>query len=72
MSQRPAPPLVLCILDGFGWREGPGSERGNAIAAAEPAFYRSLLERYPTPTSSAWAWTWACPRGRWETARSVT
>ncbi len=47
MSQRPAPPLVLCILDGFGWREGPGSERGNAIAAAEPAFYRSLLERYP-------------------------
>ncbi|MBC8426125.1 2,3-bisphosphoglycerate-independent phosphoglycerate mutase, partial [bacterium] len=47
MPPRPDAPLVLCILDGFGWREGPGSERGNAIAAAEPAFYYSLLERYP-------------------------
>jgi 2,3-bisphosphoglycerate-independent phosphoglycerate mutase len=47
MSSCPNTPLVLCILDGFGWREGPGSERGNAIAAADPAFYRGLLERYP-------------------------
>ncbi|MBU0741401.1 2,3-bisphosphoglycerate-independent phosphoglycerate mutase [bacterium] len=46
-AKRPNTPLVLCILDGFGWREGPGSERGNAIAAAAPAFYYGLLERYP-------------------------
>ena len=47
MPARPNTPLVLCILDGFGWREGPGSDRGNAIAAAAPTFYNSLLERYP-------------------------
>ena len=40
-------PLVLCILDGVGWRTGPGSERGNAVAAAHPTFWPELLERYP-------------------------
>jgi len=47
MPPRPNTPLVLCIFDGFGWREGPDRERGNAIAAADPAFYNGLLERYP-------------------------
>ncbi len=47
MSSRSNTPLVLCILDGFGWREGPDRERGNAIAAAKPTFYNSLLECYP-------------------------
>ncbi len=47
MSQRPNTPLVLCILDGFGWRDGADAAHGNAIDAAGPAFYRGLLERYP-------------------------
>ncbi|MDO9693839.1 MAG: 2,3-bisphosphoglycerate-independent phosphoglycerate mutase [Candidatus Latescibacteria bacterium] len=48
--RRPHTPLVLCILDGFGWRRGPGSEFGNAIALAQPAFYESLLAGYPHTT----------------------
>ncbi|MBA4377832.1 MAG: 2,3-bisphosphoglycerate-independent phosphoglycerate mutase [Gemmatimonas sp.] len=48
--RRPHTPLVLCILDGFGWRTGPGSEHGNAIAQAQPAFYESLLADYPHTT----------------------
>jgi 2,3-bisphosphoglycerate-independent phosphoglycerate mutase len=47
MIANPAHPIVLCILDGFGWRTGPGSERGNAIALARPRFYQSLFEAYP-------------------------
>ncbi len=46
-TSSPRPRVVLCILDGFGWRTGPGSEHGNAIAIADPPFYRSLLAEYP-------------------------
>ena len=41
------PRVVLCILDGVGYRTGPGSEIGNAVIGSEPAFYNSLFERYP-------------------------
>ncbi len=41
------PRVVLCILDGVGYRTGPGSEVGNAVVGAEPAFYNSLFERFP-------------------------
>ena len=51
MSQHPR--VVLCILDGVGYRTGPGSEIGNAIVAAEPAFYNSLFEKYPFTTLEA-------------------
>ena len=37
-------PLVLIILDGFGYR---AEREGNAIAQAEMPFYRALLEKYP-------------------------
>lgn len=50
MNAAANPRVVLCILDGFGWRSGPGSEHGNAIARARPAFYLSLFERYPHTT----------------------
>lgn len=37
-------PIILIILDG--WGINPRSD-GNAIAQADPPFYRHLLERYP-------------------------
>ncbi len=40
-------PLVLCILDGVGWRTGEGSDFGNAMTAAEPVFWPQLLSDYP-------------------------
>ncbi len=50
MSSQAKPQVVLCILDGFGWRTGPGSERGNAIAIAKPQYYLSLFDQYPHTT----------------------
>jgi len=47
------PRVVLCILDGVGYRTGPGSEVGNAVVGANPAFYNSLFERYPFTTLEA-------------------
>ncbi len=47
------PKVVLCILDGVGFRSGPGSDFGNAIVAAKPAYYNSLFERYPFTTLDA-------------------
>lgn len=48
MTGRPKPQVVLCILDGVGWR--PDAETGNAVALARPRFYASLLARYPHTT----------------------
>jgi 2,3-bisphosphoglycerate-independent phosphoglycerate mutase len=42
MNRRP--PLVLCILDGWGLRDDP---HGNAIAKAELPNWHRLLDRYP-------------------------
>jgi 2,3-bisphosphoglycerate-independent phosphoglycerate mutase len=50
MSGKPRPQVVLCILDGIGWRSGPGSEHGNAIVLANPSYYQSLLKNYPFTT----------------------
>ena len=47
------PRVVLCILDGVGYRTGPGSEVGNAIVGAEPAFYNSLFTDYPSTALNA-------------------
>jgi 2,3-bisphosphoglycerate-independent phosphoglycerate mutase len=48
MSRRP--PLVLAILDGWGWRDDP---RGNAVVKADLPNWRRLLERYPHTTLEA-------------------
>ncbi len=48
MAGQPKPQVVLCILDGVGWR--PGVETGNAVALARPRFYPSLFARYPHTT----------------------
>ncbi len=47
------PKVVLCILDGVGYRTGPGSEVGNAVIAANPAYYNSLFSDYPFTTLDA-------------------
>jgi 2,3-bisphosphoglycerate-independent phosphoglycerate mutase len=58
------PRVVLCILDGVGYRSGPGSEVGNAIAGAEPRFYESLFEDYPFTTLNAGGLSVGLPEGQ--------
>ncbi len=58
------PSVVLCILDGVGFRSGPGSEIGNATVLSEPAFYSSLLERYPYTTLDACGLSVGLPEGQ--------
>ncbi len=50
MTTPSAPRLVLCILDGVGYRTGPGAEVGNAVMGAKPRFYESLFKRFPYTT----------------------
>ncbi len=45
-----SPRLVLCILDGVGYRSGPGAEIGNAVIGAKPSFFNSLFDKYPFTT----------------------
>ncbi len=58
------PKVVLCILDGVGYRTGPGSEVGNAIVTAKPAFYNSLFERFPFTTLDAGGLQVGLPEGQ--------
>ena len=58
------PQVVLCILDGVGYRTGPGSEVGNAVIGAKPAFYNSLFERYPFTTLNAGGLQVGLPQGQ--------
>ncbi|PIE75511.1 phosphoglycerate mutase (2,3-diphosphoglycerate-independent) [bacterium DOLJORAL78_65_58] len=58
------PKVVLCILDGVGYRTGPDSDRGNAIVAAKPAYYNSLFERYPFTTLQAGGLQVGLPEGQ--------
>ncbi len=58
------PKVVLCILDGVGYRTGPDSEVGNAISAANPAYYNSLFERYPFTTLNAGGLEVGLPAGQ--------
>ena len=58
-------PVLLCIMDGFGWV--PEQTFGNAIAAARRPNLDRLFETYPYTT----AWLSVFRKGRWVTARSV-
>ena len=58
------PRVVLCILDGVGHRTGPGSEVGNAVIGAKPAFYNSLFERYPHTSLNACGLEVGLPAGQ--------
>ena len=58
------PKLVLCILDGVGYRTGPGSEVGNAVIGARPAWYDSLFRDYPFTTLNACGLQVGLPEGQ--------
>lgn len=60
----PTPKVVLCILDGVGYRTGAGSEYGNAITAAQPSFYNGLFERFPFTTLNASGLQVGLPEGQ--------
>lgn len=60
----PTPKVVLCILDGVGYRSGSDSEFGNAITAAKPAFYNSLFKRFPFTTLNAGGLEVGLPEGQ--------
>ena len=44
-------PVLLCIMDGFGWT--PDETYGNAVAAAKKPFIDSLMAKYPMTTIDA-------------------
>ena len=44
-------PVLLCIMDGFGWT--PNETYGNAVAAAKKPFLDSLMAKYPMTTIEA-------------------
>ncbi|MDX2474970.1 MAG: 2,3-bisphosphoglycerate-independent phosphoglycerate mutase [Candidatus Krumholzibacteria bacterium] len=58
------PKVVLCILDGVGYRTGPGSEVGNAVIGANPAYYNSLFADYPFTTLDACGLHVGLPEGQ--------
>jgi len=47
------PKVVLCILDGVGYRTDERREIGNAVIGAHPAYYESLFRDYPFTTLNA-------------------
>jgi len=63
-ESRVRPQVVLCILDGVGYRTGPDAAAGNAVAAAEPAFYNSLFRDYPFTTLNAGGLSVGLPAGQ--------
>jgi 2,3-bisphosphoglycerate-independent phosphoglycerate mutase len=58
------PRVVLCILDGVGYRTGPGSEIGNAVKGAGARYYESLFEDYPFTTLEASGLAVGLPAGQ--------
>ena len=42
-------PVLLCIMDGFGWV--PGETYGNAVVAAKTPHLDALMEKYPMTLS---------------------
>jgi 2,3-bisphosphoglycerate-independent phosphoglycerate mutase len=58
-------PLVLTILDGWGYR---AETANNAIALAKKPTYDKLLAEFPNTLIQA---SDACQTGRWATAKSA-
>lgn len=58
------PKVVLCILDGVGYRTDADRETGNAVIGANPAFFNSLLRDYPFTTLNACGLDVGLPAGQ--------
>ena len=55
-------PVLLCIMDGFGWT--PNETYGNAVAAANKPFIDSLMAKYPMTTIDASGMAVGLPDGQ--------
>ena len=44
-------PVLLCIMDGFGWT--PSETYGNAVTAAKKPYLDALMAKYPMTTIEA-------------------
>ena len=55
-------PVMLCIMDGFGWT--PNETYGNAVAAAKKPFLDSLMAKYPMTTIEASGMAVGLPDGQ--------
>ena len=55
-------PVLLCIMDGFGWV--PNETYGNAVAAARKPFIDSLMAKYPMTTIEASGMAVGLPDGQ--------
>lgn len=64
MSDPIRPRVVLCILDGVGYRLDPQREHGNAVIAAHPSYYDSLFATYPHTTLAACGLAVGLPEGQ--------
>ncbi len=65
-----AKPIVLTVLDGWGYR---AETKGNAIALARKPAYDELLRKFPnTLIHTSGPFCRACRKARWATAKSGT
>ena len=55
-------PVLLCIMDGFGWV--PGETYGNAVVAAKTPHLDALMEKYPMTTIEASGMAVGLPDGQ--------
>ena len=55
-------PVLLCIMDGFGWT--PSETYGNAVAAAKKPYLDALMAKYPMTTIDASGMAVGLPDGQ--------
>ena len=55
-------PVLLCIMDGFGWT--PNETYGNAVVAAKKPYLDALMAKYPMTTIEASGMAVGLPDGQ--------
>ena len=63
-------PVLLCIMDGFGWV--PNETFGNAVVAAKTPHLDALMAKYPMTTIDASGMAVGLPDGQMGSPRSAT
>ena len=63
-------PVMLCIMDGFGWT--PEETYGNAVAAANKPNLDKIFANYPMTTIQASGMAVGLPDGQMATRKSAT